>query len=105
MLATNARELKQLLEGTGLPVYYGTARGQVMPPYLVYLGAGQHTMPADNTLYWRGGSYQIEYYFMLKNESTEADIEDALLGAGLIYEKSEDVYISDAEAYVIYYTI
>lgn len=101
----NAKALKALLDQTGLPVFYGTSKGQVAPPYIVYLGSGQNNMPADDTLYWKENTYQIEYYYRLKNEDSEAAIEDLLLGAGLIYTKSDDVYISDGEMYVIYYDI
>ena len=62
-------------------------------------------MEADNTHYWRRNAYQVEYYFTAKNEQNEASIEDALLAAGYLYDKSEDVYIQDQNVFVIYYYI
>ena len=91
------------LQGTGLPCAYSHFKTKQEPPYVVYIGNGQDTFQADNTHYWRDNRYQVEYYFTEKNESNEASIEDALLGAGFIYEKSEDIYIEDQGVFVIYY--
>ena len=44
-------------------------------------------------------------YITTKNESNEASIEDALLTAGYLYDKSEDIYIEDQNVFVIYYYI
>lgn len=95
----------QTLQSTGLPCAYSHFKKKQSPPYIVYIGSGQDTFEADNTHYWKRNSYQVEYYFTTKNESNEASIEDALLGAGYLYEKSEDVYIEDEGVFVIYYNI
>ena len=93
------------LQGTGLPCAYSHFKTNQTPPYIVYIGNGQDNLDADNTHYWRNNRYQVEYYFTTKNEQNEASIEDALLGAGYLYEKSEDVYIEDQDVFVIYYYI
>ena len=93
------------LQGTGLPCAYSHFKTNQTPPYIVYIGSGQDVMEADNTHYWRRNTYQVEYYFTTKNESNEASIEDALLSAGYLYEKSEDVYIEDQNVFVIYYYV
>lgn len=95
----------QVLQSTGLPCAYSHFKKPVEPPYIVYIGDGQDTMDADNTHYWRNNRYQVEYYFTIKNESNETEIEDALLENGFNYTKSEDVYIEDEGVFVIYYTI
>lgn len=95
----------QVLQSTGLPCAYSHFTKAVEPPYLVYIGEGQDVLDADNTHYWRNNRYQIEYYFETKNETNESAIEDALLGAGYLYEKSEDVYIEDEGVFVIYYNV
>lgn len=94
--------------GVGIPVAYShfkSGSAPESPPYLVYIGNGQNTRPADNTLYWRRNRYQLEYYFAQKDEAQEAAIEDALLNNGIVFEKSEDVYIEDEDVYMIYYYI
>lgn len=95
----------QTLQTTGLPCAYSHFRTPQEPPYIVYIGSGQDTFQADNTHYWKENTYQVEYYFTEKNEAKEADIESALLGAGYLYDKSEDVYIEDEGVFVIYYYI
>ena len=94
-----------VLKSTGLPCAYSHFKMAQEPPYIVYIGNGQNTMKADDTVYWRNNTYQVEYYFTKKNETNETAIENALLNAGYIYDKSEDVYIEDQGVFVIYYTI
>ena len=95
----------QTLQSPGLPCADSHFKTSQTPPYIVYIGNGQDTMDADNTHYWRNNRYQVEYYFTTKNEQNEASIENALLGAGYLYEKSEDVYIEDQGVFVIYYQV
>jgi hypothetical protein len=95
----------QTLQTTGLPCAYSHFRTKQSPPYIVYIGSGQDVFEADNTHYYKENTYQVEYYFTTKDESNEASIEDALLEAGYLYEKSEDVYIEDQGVFVIYYYI
>ena len=95
----------QTLQSTGLPCAYSHFKKPQSPPYIVYIGNGQDTFNADDTHYWKNNKYQVEYYYTQKNESNEASIENALLGAGFLYEKSEDVYIEEEDVFVIYYYI
>lgn len=95
----------QVLQSTGLPCAYSHFKKAQSPPYIVYIGNGQETFQADNTHYWKQNTYQVEYYFTTKNEQNEASIENALLEAGYLYEKSEDIYIEEEEVFVIYYYI
>lgn len=99
-----ADEIKTILGTTRLPVYYGrTKELPKVPPYIIFTGEGQTTFPADDTFYWRSDTWQIEYYYKLKNSENEAELEDTLLDNGLRYSKSEDVYIEDGEMFVVYY--
>ena len=102
--------LFQILQSIGLPCAYShfTDKGRdkpKAPPYLVYIGEGQDDFTADNTYYWRRNRYRVEYYFIDKSEETEAKIEKALLDNGLLYDKSEDVYVEGEGVFVIYYNI
>ena len=91
------------LQSTGLPCAYSHFKTDQTPPYIVYIGNGQDNLDADNTHYWRNNRYQVEYYFTEKSESNEASIEDVLLDAGFLYEKSEDIYLEDQDVFLIYY--
>ena len=95
----------EVLQSTGLPCAYSHFKKPQKPPYLVYIGSGQNASAADNTLYWRENTYQVEYYFTEKNEQNEAVIEEALLDNGYLYEKSEDIFIESEGVFVIYYYI
>ena len=95
----------ETLQRTGLPCAYSHFKKKQSPPYIVYIGNGQDVFEADNTHYWKQNTYQVEYYFTTKNEQNEASIETALLEAGYLYEKSEDIYIEEEEVFVIYYYI
>ena len=95
----------QVLQSTGLPCAYSHFKKKQSPPYIVYIGNGQNTFQADDTHYWKQNTYQVEYYFTTKNEQNEASIENALLEAGYLYDKSEDNYIEDEGVFVIYYYI
>lgn len=95
----------EALQSTRFPCAYSHFKTPQTPPYLIYIGNGQNTLPADNTLYWRSNTYQVEYYYTEKSETNEAAIEDALLAAGFVYEKSEDVYLEDEGVFLIYYYV
>ena len=95
----------EVLQSTGLPCAYSHFKTAQEPPYIVYIGRGQDVLEADNTHYWRENKYQVEYYYKTKNEQNETDIENALLNAGFVYEKSEDIFIEDENVNVIYYYV
>lgn len=95
----------EVLQSIGLPCAYSHFKTKQTPPYLCYIGGGQNTLDADNTHYWRENTYQVEYYFTEKDEAMEAVIENALLGNGYNYDKSEDVFIQEENVFVIYYSI
>ena len=95
----------EVLQSTGLPCAYSHFKTAQEPPYIVYIGRRQDVLEADNTHYWRENKYQVEYYYKTKNEQNETDIEDSLLNAGFVYEKSEDVFIEDENVNVIYYYV
>lgn len=104
------KTIYQILELTGLPCAYSHFKdedGEIpfAPPYIVYIGAGQDDMAADNTYIWAKNRYQIEYYFTKKDEAAEALIEKLLLDNKYNYTKSDDVYIEDENVFVIYYNV
>ena len=97
-----------LNNGLDIPCAYSHFKGDDVPaepPYLVYLGSGQRRFEADNSYYWKKNRYQIEYYFSLKDEELEEAIEQLLLDNGLLYDKSEDIYIEEQGVFVIYYYV
>lgn len=105
MITTRTQSIYDVLHSLSIPCAYSHFTIPQEPPYVVYLGNGQTTLEADNTHYYRENQYQVEYYFTEKNESLEAEIEDALLSNGYIYDKSEDIYIESEGVFLIYYYV
>lgn len=97
--------ITDILNATGLPWAYGRFLAIQEPPFLVYMGSGQNTFQADNTHYFAENTHRIEYYFLTKDEQAEAQIENAILDGGSLYEKSEDTYIEDEDMFVVYYNL
>ena len=95
------------LQTLNIPCAYSHFRNDtaVTPPYIVYVGSGQDTFEADNTIYYKNNTYRIEYYFTTKDEAKEEAIESALLANGYIYEKSDDAWIESEGVFVIYYFV
>ena len=99
------KQFYDVLTSTGLPARYSHFTNPQEVPFLVYRGNGQTTDKADNTISWKQNGYLIEYYFKDKSPSTEEAIESALIGAGIIYSKSEDTWLEDEGVYLIYYYV
>ena len=95
--------LIEALEAFGLPAAYMVFDKKLDPPFIVYYGAGQEKLSADNTHFWSEDTFNIEYYFKKKNAKNEEDLEAELLAAGFQFSKSEDIYLSDEDVFVIYY--
>lgn len=95
----------ETLKATGLRCAYSHFKKPQKPPYIVYIGNGQLSSIADNTLYWRENQYQVEYYFAVKDESKESAVEQTLLDNGWLFEKSEDVYLEEDDVFLIYYYV
>lgn len=100
-----AINIDSMLEEMDIPVAYGRMKERTPVPYITWLGSGQNTAQADDTHYFRENSYQIELYFKLKNPTLEDQLEQLLLDNGLLYDKSEDIYLEDEGIFMIYYDI
>lgn len=98
-------KIYDVLKTLGIPCAYGLFKDKQVPPFIVYLGNGQNQFHADDTVYSKTNLYQCEYYFKKKDEAKEDKIENAFLGNGYMFSKSEDVYIGDEKVFCIYYDI
>lgn len=105
MSTYSAKELYRVLEATGIPAAFGFFDEEQTPPYLVYIGDGQEQLRADNTVYSKKNSYQVEYYFTKKDEAAEDALEQTLLDGGFLYEKASDVFDESESVWVIYYYV
>lgn len=94
----------QVLQTMAITAVYGAYQRKQALPYISYTGYGQDVFWADNDAYKRNNLYQIVYYFKVKNEGVEDDIEETLLDNGFGYEKSEDFYEESENLYYIIYS-
>lgn len=95
----------ETLQKTGLPVAYSHFKKEQTFPYLVYIGSGQEQFKADNEIYEKENTYQVEFYYKQKNEVVEGSIEAVLEADNYFYEKSEDSYLDDQDCFLIYYDV
>lgn len=98
------KELKAILESSGLPVTYRAWPEGEAPtlPYICYLSTGSSNFAADGVVYEEFQRVQIELYTKLKDEETEDKVEQTL--SSFVWEKTEE-YIDSEECYQILYEI
>ena len=98
-------QLAVMLQETGIPFAYNHfAEGESPePPFICYLLPGSDNFAADGTVYFRINEVRIELYTDKKDVSVEKQVEDALDGRGIFYNKSE-VWISEERLYEVMYS-
>ena len=94
----------ETINAMNIPSIYGAYKKEKPVPYFSYTGDGQDIFYADNTGYQRVNLYQIVYYYKLKDETKEDDIEEHLLDNGYTYDKSPDYYDASEGVYYIIYS-
>ena len=89
-------QLAAMLQETGIPFAYDHfAEGESPePPFICYLLPGSDNFAADGQVYFKINEVRIELYTDKKDVSVEKQVEDALDGRGIFYNKSE-VWISE----------
>lgn len=96
-------EIAQMLDGIGLPVaYYSFPETGQAPPFICYFYSGDNDFLADDSNYQKIDHLNIELYTDNKDFTTEATIEAALSGAGLVYTRAE-TYIDGEKLYEAIY--
>lgn len=104
MQMITVKGLKAVLEDIGIPyAYYAFPVGEAPPlPFLVYLVEDSSNFIADNHVYKRITQGFIELYTAYKDFGTEAQVEDALDEAEIVWEKSSS-YKTDDRTYATIY--
>lgn len=98
-------QLAAMLQETGIPFAYDHfAEGESPePPFICYLLPGSDNFAADGKVYFKINDVRIELYTDKKDVSVEKQVEDALDGRGIFYNKSE-VWISEERLYEVLYS-
>lgn len=98
--------IHETLDATDIYTAYFDVSSEREAPYIVWRGSGQRNFEADDTFYFKmGNTYEVDYYFLEKNEDTEAMIEEKLIEAGFLYEKSADMRDADTGELLIIYNV
>ena len=98
-------QLAAMLQGTGIPFAYDHfAEGESPePPFICYLLPGSDNFAADGKVYFKINEVRIELYMDKKDVSVERQVESALDGRGIFYNKSE-FWISEERLYEVMYS-
>ena len=98
-------EIKDMLAETGLPVTYYQWPEQGVPelPYLVWLLPGSDNFGADDKVYARVETLQIELYANPRSFNTEAAVEAVLEDHDIFWDK-ESVWLNSEYMYETIYT-
>lgn len=103
-------EIYSALKTIGLPIKYyqwiATVNNPIPAlPRLVYLSSGNENVKSDSKIHATWNYYDIEYYYSLKNLTTEKTITDVLETIDIDYTETEEVYIETEKMYMKTYTI
>lgn len=99
------KELYKMLKTLGMPVAYFKFNEKKPLPFLVYLQTGTDTFIADEKVYTKEKSFAIEYYFSVKDEEKEEQLEQLLTKTNIKWERTEDVYIPEENIFMTTYYI
>ena len=94
-----------VLSGLGLPVAYDHFREAAKLPCLTVKELSADFMLADNKIYHMKQGWLISLYTDAKRPDTEKTVESRLDEYGLIWQKSDTIWISAEQMYEINYTI
>ena len=97
--------LISILKEMGIPYAYDHfAEGEAPdPPFLCYLLPGSDHFSADGKVYHRISAVRLELYTDFKDLSSEQQVETALDGAGIFYNKTEP-WIDSEKLYEVLYS-
>ena len=97
-------EIKTMLGQTGLSTtYYSFPIGEVPAlPYLVWYLPSSNNVAADDKVYKKIETLNIELYTKTKDFAKEATVEGVLEAWDMVWEKSES-YLDDEKMYEVLY--
>lgn len=95
-------ELKKRCETIGIPYAYGMFKKPIEPPHLVAIQVASENFMADNLVYKRNISIQLDYTYINKNLEMQNKIEDIILG-DIAWNKSDETYLKDEDVWQVSY--
>lgn len=95
-------ELKTRCEAQGFKYAYGMFKKPTEPPHLVVISVATDNFMADNKVYKKDTSIQLDYTYLVKDITEQNKIEDIILG-DIAWNKSDETYLSDEDVWQVSY--
>lgn len=95
-------ELKQRCENAGFQYAYGVFKNPVEPPHLIAICQSTNNFMADNIVYEKDITIQLDYTYINKDLEMQNIIENEILG-DIAWNKTEETYLSDEEVWQVSY--
>lgn len=96
------QELKQRCEEAGFKYAYGQFKRATEPPHLVAISTGTDNFMADNKVYKKDTSIQLDYTYLVKDITEQNKIEDIIL-KDIPWNKSDETYLADEDVWQVSY--
>lgn len=97
-------EIKTLMASTGMPSAYYSRPEKAAPalPYILFYLPNSENFGADDRVYARIETLNVELYTVHKDPEAEAAVEAVLNDAGIFWDKTE-TYINSESMYEVLY--
>lgn len=97
-------EINEMIDAIGLPYAYYTFPVNEAPnlPYIVFYYPKSDNMPADDEVYQRIDSLNIELYTPTKSFDDEQAVETVLAANHMVWDKTE-TYLNSEHMYEVLY--
>lgn len=95
-------ELKIRCENTGFQYAYGLFKAPVEPPHLIAICRDTDNFMADNKVYSKDVTIQLDYTYIDKDVEMQDKIENEILG-DIAWNKTEETYLSDEDVWQVSY--
>lgn len=98
----NLEELKERCVKNGFKYAYGLFKKIVKPPHLIAFEQNSDNYSADNEVYYKKKSIQLDYTYEEKNIDEQEKIENIIL-KDVVWNKTEETYLSNEKIWQVSY--
>lgn len=95
-------DLKNRCEAQGFTYAYGVLKKPPTPPYIVTTTADSQVFHADNIVFYKKNTINLNYIYKNKNQAEIDKIENTIL-ADITWQKSDESYLPSEEVWQITY--
>ena len=95
-------DLKNRCEAQGFTYAYGVLKKPPTPPYIVTTTADSQVFHADNIVFYKKNTINLNYIYKNKNQAEIDKIENTIL-ADITWQKSDESYLPSEEVWQVTY--